>query len=747
MNEKVYKIEDINNELDSRSLLLRVVTVIMLVLGVLASAQAAEISFVIISIVIVGLIAGSYISYNNLFKGSKWVQAILFVGMVLLLVNCFYEMILLKVNYISDLRKPVLKLLLGLQVLHTFDSPKRTNVMLSALSSLILMSFAASLSNDNLFGLFLFIFIVFAVVVLIYNDLLSKGYSSISTDILKIFNDIGVKRLFVLLFFVYIFSFSLFILFPRVELSYLHDFRLSFRLDLPKDLEKSIRNSVYNDPERLKSLVIKPDAYFGFTSELHLNFRGRLSDDIALKVRSARPQYWRAMAFDVYTGKTWKLSEPDQVTELQPSPPPIFYMPPFEPSVTPVHELTQVYHIQKNQTNLVFACYKPMRVYFPVDLLMVDPYESIRSPVEMVNGVTYTVISNIPQYNPQKMLNDPPMAVPFLDNPYYKKLFKYLQLPSSLTERTHELALKLTDGAKNDYEKAVRIEDYLKSNYKYNLDVTHFPSDADTVDYFLFETREGYCEHFASSMAIMLRSIGIPARLVTGYAPGTFNPFTGYYEVKVSDAHAWVEVFVNKYGWVPFDPTASSGFDIQTIGSRRNNVLDSLMAYIEKHFPVKNIDRTLGGLIRPVITVFGEMLVFLKTLPGIGALLKHSSVVVLFVVLGVVSFVLLLGVYRHLFKYFKEKKKDPVVRIYAKLCRRIEKYGVIKSFNLTPYEYYSKVSEFAVRNKEKQDVYKLYENLSTFKEITDEYLEARFSDRKSNEERLKNLIEKFINSL
>ena len=91
--------------------------------------------------------------------------------------------------------------------------------------------------------------------------------------------------------------------------------------------------------------------------------------------------------------------------------------------------------------------------------------------------------------------------------------------------------------------------------HRYNLDIPPYPPGVDAVDHFLFETREGFCEHIASAMAVLLRASGIPTRLVTGFGPGDRNPFTGYWEVRASDAHAWVEVFYPGVGWIPYDPT------------------------------------------------------------------------------------------------------------------------------------------------------------------------------------------------
>lgn len=747
MPEIIHKIDDSTFDAENKSLLLRVVTVIMLLLGVFASAQSAEISSVIIVFVTLGILLGSYISYNHLFKNNRWVEIVLAIGMFLLLINCFYEIILLKVNYISDLRKPVLVLLLGLQVLHTFDSPKRRNVMLSALSSLILMSFAASLSHDNYFGLYLFVFVLFSILALLYNSLLCRGYVPETKDWFAIVKELSVKRYLMLVFITIFLSLGIFIALPRFELSYLHDFRMSFRLDLPENIEKSIRNSAYNDPERLKSLIIKPEAYFGFTPELYLNFRGRLSDKLALKVRSSRPQYWRAMSFDNYTGKTWKLSQPEDVEELLPSPPPVFYLPPFEASIAPYYELTQVYYIQSNQTNLVFASYKPMRVYFPVDLIMIDPYESIRSPVEMVEGVTYTVISNVPLYNVDKMLLEPPMDVPLKENIFYKRLFRYLQLPENISERTKKLSFDVTKGAYNEYEKALRINNYLKANYKYNADVERFPSGVDTVDYFLFNSREGYCEHFASAMAVMLRTQGIPARLVTGYAPGEFNPFTGYYEVKISDAHAWVEVFINKYGWVPFDPTAPANRDIQTIGRSRSSALDALVSYFEKHVSLNKIDKALGGVITPVFKAISQLLLLLKKIPWLDWILNQSFVNVLFIVGGM----LLLFVFHKGFKkiiiLFQARQTDRFILEYRRLCLSIAKYGYVKRSEQTPYEYLGEIKLGLLYHKGDQKYDKLSQALPKIAEITNCYLEIRFGGIEGNLHEFKASIDGIVKIL
>ena len=129
----------------------------------------------------------------------------------------------------------------------------------------------------------------------------------------------------------------------------------------------------------------------------------------------------------------------------------------------------------------------------------------------------------------------------------------YLALPP-LGERVLALAKEATRGARGDYEKAKALEDYLSKNYGYTLKLGRFRGQ-DPVEGFLFDFKEGNCEYFATSMALMLRAIGIPSRLVTGFVRGEWNQFGRYFVVRKEDAHAWVEAYIPGRGWVSFDPT------------------------------------------------------------------------------------------------------------------------------------------------------------------------------------------------
>ena len=130
------------------------------------------------------------------------------------------------------------------------------------------------------------------------------------------------------------------------------------------------------------------------------------------------------------------------------------------------------------------------------------------------------------------------------------------QTATPTTLRIKQLADQLVAGATNNYDRAVAIETYLRANYTYTL-TPPLPKDGSTdpLGSFLFDSKQGYCEYFASAMGDMLRAEGIPTRLVNGYGPGAYDNKIKQYVVKESDAHTWVEAYFPGYGWMPFEPT------------------------------------------------------------------------------------------------------------------------------------------------------------------------------------------------
>jgi hypothetical protein len=150
----------------------------------------------------------------------------------------------------------------------------------------------------------------------------------------------------------------------------------------------------------------------------------------------------------------------------------------------------------------------------------------------------------------------------------------YLQLPDSLDARIPELARQVSARGQNAYDKAVALEGFLRSRFAYTLNLTGKPGE-DPLAHFLFVSRAGHCEYFASAMTIMLRTLDIPSREVNGFLPGEYNDVAGDYIVRGSDAHSWVEVYFPGNGWVTFDPTPAATENFGLL-SRLNRYVDWL---------------------------------------------------------------------------------------------------------------------------------------------------------------------------
>lgn len=179
-----------------------------------------------------------------------------------------------------------------------------------------------------------------------------------------------------------------------------------------------------------------------------------------------------------------------------------------------------------------------------------DDVEAVFSLVKLANGSTYD-LKGLASYASQDDLSRATT-----DYPSFVKA-RYLQLPDTVTTETTNLAKELTAGSINPFDQAIAIQNYLRETIVYDEDIAAPPKDRDVVDYVLFESRRGYCEYYASAMTVMLRSIGVPARIAVGFFPTPWDETREGYLYRERNAHAWVEVFFPSYGWIPFEPTAS----------------------------------------------------------------------------------------------------------------------------------------------------------------------------------------------
>ena len=145
---------------------------------------------------------------------------------------------------------------------------------------------------------------------------------------------------------------------------------------------------------------------------------------------------------------------------------------------------------------------------------------------------------------------------------------QYLQLPAGLDPRIAQLATDQTRNAGSIYAKAAALETFLQNRFGYTLEMQSPPAGMDPLSFFLFVRKKGHCEYFSSAMAIMLRTQGIPSRIVNGFRGGEYNDISGRYIIRAKDAHSWVEAYIPGYGWVTFDPTPATAAGGETAWSR-----------------------------------------------------------------------------------------------------------------------------------------------------------------------------------
>lgn len=558
-DKKKHHIED--------SVSLRLVSSAMSIVGVLAAGAEADTPLWLMCSAVPGIIVGSWLSYRRRYANNFVVKIWISVG-ILVVAAAFFKELLIRLNLsVADARIPLTNMLIALQALHCFDLPRRRDLSLSAVVGLTLLSSAATLSHDTVFGIYLFIFCAFGMLMLRF-DCASRSTTRASRrsgELIQVAAPYRNAESRLLPAFGAILLFAAgslvsFAVMPRVDISLLRRVRVSGNFDL-SFLNDPTMNSILRSVSADGSIKASPNAYYGFAETLDTNYRGKLSDEIVLRVSSPIGTYWRGMAYDAFDGAVWTMTHPKPcasrvcrdgvLIDLRPVPGLDLRSQDFDlASTEQKRELTQVFYVEASGSNLVVCAPIPRQIYFPSPSLQLDRYGALRSPVGVEREMVYTVVSHMPYRNAttlSAMRIDPEEQVIVHD-----RMGNYLQVPKNLQPGVRALTDRVA-GEGNWYQQARRICLHLQSGYKYDLNVE--PAGKDSVSEFLLRRRTGYCEQFATSFCVMCRLKGIPARLVTGYMPGSYNALTGMWDVKLSDAHSWGEVYIPHVGWVAFDPT------------------------------------------------------------------------------------------------------------------------------------------------------------------------------------------------
>jgi transglutaminase-like putative cysteine protease len=477
---------------------------------------------------------------------------------------------------VDDARVALASLFLWTQVLHSFDLPRRRDLAFSVVSSLILMAEAGSLSLGSGFAVFLVPYSALAGAWLYLSHRLDEEERAVSVPVLRgtpmamgakvippearrLARPLAATTAVVMLAGTVVFLAA-----PRVKGVRIvaPPFSIGRKVAVP-GFAGGVVNPGLPSQTGTSSASLN-GGYPGFGQAVDLGVRFQLSDRVVMKVRAQQAAFWRAQAYDSFDGHTWTASD-TAVQEQSPV---------FEPPITLARpggalesilsggvrttELTQTFYVLVAQPNVVFAAYQPRDLYFPLNGVAVDSYGSVRTPLFLEADTIYSVVSEVPAPSVAELRTSsatPTGLSSEVLRRYQLLIARYTQVPADLSSQVVSLAHAITDAAPTTYDKVIAIEDWLKANTRYNLAIPPDPAGTSPVDEFLFHRRQGYCEHFSTAMIMLLRAVGIPSRFAVGFDSGARNPFTGYFEVRESDAHSWVEVFYPGIGWIEYDPT------------------------------------------------------------------------------------------------------------------------------------------------------------------------------------------------
>ncbi len=306
----------------------------------------------------------------------------------------------------------------------------------------------------------------------------------------------------------------------------------------------------------------------GFSDSVTLGEVGqlKLNPTLVMRVRVAQPPdqnpslRWRGVTLDQYDGKSWRDS-----TSRNSAGRPIAIQVPRRGNTYWLDEAAQYNHTQALrfitrqtvyleplETPTIFAAAKPLWIE-GLNSLWMDESDGLWTNHHSMNRLIYTVESDTRTPSERELLENN-------DREYSPDISsRYLQIPRNFDRRIATLTSEITHNSKSVIESARLIEAHLRTKFTYSLNLRRSDESLDPIVDFLLNVRAGHCEYFASSMTLMLRTQGIPARIVNGFQTGEYSPLSEFYSVRQSDAHSWVEVYFPQFGWIAFDPTPAAG--------------------------------------------------------------------------------------------------------------------------------------------------------------------------------------------
>lgn len=285
-----------------------------------------------------------------------------------------------------------------------------------------------------------------------------------------------------------------------------------------------------------------------------------LSEQPVLEVQSSEPLYWRGSVYIRYIGRGWvnprygffsrNLFNPGTPFQTMPERRDGLYtleVPPVSPEPSRYREVKQRVKLLHGAANIIYAAAQPVLVRFPNLAVYVDATGCLQTFYSFRSGAEYEVVSHVPDATPHELRQAPPATPADVGGIYF-------ELPTTPSPRLQKLAQELTARYNNNYDKVMALKTYIESTCDYNLNAAAVPIGRDAVEFFLFDSREGYCDLFSTALAVLARYAGIPSRVATGFITGDPQP-DGKFILREKHRHQWTEIYFPGYGWVTFDAT------------------------------------------------------------------------------------------------------------------------------------------------------------------------------------------------
>ncbi|WP_430460492.1 transglutaminaseTgpA domain-containing protein [Thalassolituus sp. LLYu03] len=282
--------------------------------------------------------------------------------------------------------------------------------------------------------------------------------------------------------------------------------------------------------------------YDGFSEKFDIR-SGERSGGVDLNAIVARMKadhgtYLKVRTFDTFDGTRWASSSEDISRKISVG---SFGEVVINPRAA--GQFQQVITLERAMPAWLPVAPDPVSLNVPADVVALDQFGQPLMPSTLSPGTRYTVLSTQEVFD-NRLLSHTPAA----DK-------NDLQLPKGFDPRIARLARTVTERESTVYGKAVALEQHLRTQYAYSFESILRSQGRTPLSEFLFDDKKGHCEYFASAMTMMLRTLKIPARLVTGFSVSTRNPLTGFFEIRAIDGHAWTEAWIDGR-WVTFEPTA-----------------------------------------------------------------------------------------------------------------------------------------------------------------------------------------------